>query len=225
MQPTPLIDGCRRTRTASGTRGRRVVAVLLALCAAGVPAAAVAQSLMVGADGAVHLDQFQQVDPNNPVIIQQTPELIQPSIVSGAACPPLAQPMMAGCEPYGACVPFAPMTPAAAPVVQQPLPIAFAVFGEFLYLNPGADMPHAQQQDGTGGAGTVPFGAVAVNDFQYEPGVRIGGDMALSGSTSIAGSYTWFESSAMSSVEAPTISCNSSSGWVSIAFKRYLTLP
>jgi major outer membrane protein len=80
------------------------------------------------------------------------------------------------------------------------------VFGEFLWLHPtGVDMVHAQQQDGLGGAGTVPFGKIAATDPDYEPGFRVGGAVALSDVSSLGVSYTFFESDSVSSVEAPII--------------------
>ncbi len=59
-------------------------------------------------------------------------------------------------------------------------------------------MAHAQQQNGTGGAGTTPFGRIGTvdPDYEYEPGFRVGGNWALSPCSSFAISYTNFESSA-----------------------------
>jgi hypothetical protein len=85
---------------------------------------------------------------------------------------------------------------------QQPLPIMFSFFGEFLYLKPTeVGVVHAQQQFVPG----VPFGQIASTDFDYEPGVRIGGDLAVSPHSSIAASYTYFESDASSSIGPPTV--------------------
>jgi hypothetical protein len=180
-----------------------------------------AQSLMVGADGAVHLDEMSESAASAPVIIEQTPQLIQPQSISGMSMnempfgnmPMTGMPMGApGCpQPMSACidpctVPFVPCAPCTVPCVQPPMPIKYSFFGEFLYLHPtGVDMAHAQQQNGIGGAGTVPFGYIGATDFHHEPGVKIGGDMAVSCTTSIAATYTWFESNAVSSVYAPTI--------------------
>jgi hypothetical protein len=81
-----------------------------------------------------------------------------------------------------------------------------SVWGEFLYLQAtGVDMVHAQQQDGLGGAGTVPFGKIAAADPNYEPGVRVGGNIGLSDCSSLAMSYAFYESSSASSIDAPTI--------------------
>ncbi len=180
----------------------RSIAALAALAAmAHLPATAVAQSLMVGADGAIHLDQFQEVQANDPVIIQQTPKLMQPSIVeSGPSMGLPFQPqMITGAEPYGACVPFVPCSPVVSQAVQQPLPIAFSLFGEFLYLRPHEDFVHAQQVGALG----QPAGGLAINDYDYEPGVRVGGDFAVSPTNSLAASGSWFESDAGSTLAAP----------------------
>jgi hypothetical protein len=180
--------------------------VALSLAAA-APARVAAQSLMVGADGAIHLDELQEARPGAPIIIQQPPALIGPSMV--APGPPgynqLPAPLGAGYQPYGDCnVPFAPFGPVTVAAAEQPLPIKFGVFGEFLYLHPtGADIAHAQQVRGPGNAATSPFGQVGVTDLQYEPGVRVGGDMAVSPTTSVAASYTYFESDSVSQVTAP----------------------
>jgi hypothetical protein len=80
------------------------------------------------------------------------------------------------------------------------------VFGEFLYLHAtGVDMVHAQQQNGIGGAGTVPFGKVGAADPHYEPAFRVGGALALSNVSSVTASYTHFESDSVSTVDAPVI--------------------
>jgi hypothetical protein len=170
-----------------------------------------AAQVMVGADGAVHLDAIGDVPQTAPIIVQQQPELVGPSM-SG-------QPMMMGSptiagavpwqsaigatQPYGACsVPFVPCAPITTAVQQQPLPIMFSLFGEFLYLKPTeVGVTHAQQQFLPG----VPFGQIASTDFDYEPGVRIGGDLAVSPHSSIAASYTFFESDTSSSLGSPTV--------------------
>lgn len=162
-----------------------------------------AQSLMVGADGTVHLDQFEEVQANDPVIIEQSPELVGPSIVGPGQMvgAPWQAPMSTALDPCS--VPFVPGTPVVQMgQSQQPMPIKYSVFGEFLFLHPtGVDMVHAQPQDG----GAVPLGKLGVTDFHYEPGVRVGGDMAMSSTTSIAGTFTYFESNAVSRVNAPII--------------------
>ncbi|MBN1854124.1 MAG: hypothetical protein JW829_15460 [Pirellulales bacterium] len=76
-----------------------------------------------------------------------------------------------------------------------------SVFGEFLYLHPtGVDMVHAQQQNGIGGAGTVPFGEVGAIDPGYEPGLRGGINYALDPCSSIMLSFAYFESNAIHEV-------------------------
>jgi hypothetical protein len=80
------------------------------------------------------------------------------------------------------------------------------VFGEFLYLHPvDADMVHAQQQNGIGGAGTVPFGQIGAVDPSYDPGARIGFGCAIDNCSRIVGSYTWFEGDSVNIVDPPTI--------------------
>ncbi len=56
-------------------------------------------------------------------------------------------------------------------------------------------MAHAQQQNGTGGAGTVPFGRIGVADPTYQPGFEVGLNWALTNCSSVAVSYAFFESS------------------------------
>ncbi|WP_425395189.1 Lpg1974 family pore-forming outer membrane protein [Aeoliella sp.] len=78
------------------------------------------------------------------------------------------------------------------------------VWGSFLYLHAtGADMHHAQQQNGTGGAGTTPFGLIGVADPDHEPGFRFGGQVACDMCSSVAVNYTFFESSAIDSLDIP----------------------
>jgi hypothetical protein len=162
-----------------------------------------AQSLMVGADGSVHLDEMSGV--SEPIVVEQAPELVPPSVVdTGFANGAMASPSLSGAALPSVMMPGAPMVSyAPMAVVATPRPIRHAVFGEFLFLHPtGADVFHAQQQ---GGVGTVPFGQIGVADLHYEPGVRVGGDWAVGDVTSLAAAYTWFESNAHSSVEAPDV--------------------
>jgi hypothetical protein len=193
------------------TDPRALPPLLAAIMVGAVAQFAAGQAMMVGADGAIHLDQGQTVNANSPVIIQQTPELIQPGgpmmmqpgmQMMGQPGMPMAQTLTA--TPYGSCVPFVPCSPVVTQTMQQqqqPLPIAFSVFGEFLYLRPHADVFHAQQVDSLGS----PAGSLGVNDFDYEPGVRVGGDIAVGPTNSIAVSGTWFESDASSTLAAPDI--------------------
>ena len=80
------------------------------------------------------------------------------------------------------------------------------IWGEYLYLHAtDADLTHAQQQNGTGGAGTVPFGRIGVLDPNYQPGFRAGVNMALSACSSIGVSYSFFESNSLDTVAQPVI--------------------
>jgi hypothetical protein len=86
------------------------------------------------------------------------------------------------------------------------------VFGEWLYLHPvGADMHHAQQQNGTGGAGTTPFGEIASADPQFSPGFRVGGSIALGACSSITGSYLLLDTDSRSSIDVPATNLQTSS--------------
>ena len=79
-----------------------------------------------------------------------------------------------------------------------------SVWGGFLYLHAGdVDMAHAIQQNGTGGAGTVPDGRVGVAAPEYEPAFIVGANWALSDCSSIWASYTHFESRTTDSLAAP----------------------
>ena len=81
-----------------------------------------------------------------------------------------------------------------------------SLWGELLYLQAtGVDMVHAQQQDGIGGAGTVPLGKIAAADPDYEPGFRLGANFGLTDYSSLAMSYAFYESDSVSSVGAPVI--------------------
>ncbi len=78
------------------------------------------------------------------------------------------------------------------------------MFGEWLYLHPvGADMHHAQQQNGTGGTGTTPFGEIASADPQFSPGLRLGASVACGPCSSVTGSYLHLETDSRSYVDVP----------------------
>lgn len=80
------------------------------------------------------------------------------------------------------------------------------VYGEFLYLRPtGGDIAHAQQQDGNGGAGTVPFGRIGTVDMDHQPGFRVGGGVCLDACSSITVNYTRFEGDGSDSLAQPVI--------------------
>lgn len=192
---------------------RRQAPLLAALVAALVcMGGETAAQVMMGADGAVHLDAIGEVPTTPPLIVQQPPQLVGPAMMGGPMIGgnptvvggvPWQTAIGAPAQPYGSCsVPFAPCMPVAVQMPEQPLPILFSFFGEFLYLNPtGVDVAHAQQVRTPG----VPLGRIAQTDLGYNPGFRIGGDMALSQHASIAASYTYFESDASSSVGPPTV--------------------
>ncbi len=78
--------------------------------------------------------------------------------------------------------------------------------GEFLYLHAtDADVAHAQQQNGIGGAGTVPFGSIGKTNSHHEPAVRLALNKALTDCTSLSMSYTFFESDSLDTLEPPII--------------------
>lgn len=80
------------------------------------------------------------------------------------------------------------------------------LFGEFLYLAPAdADLTHAQQQNGIGGAGTVPFGEIGTIGFSYEPAFRVGGGFQLDKTSSVATSYTNFQAESLDFLDIPVI--------------------
>jgi len=68
-----LVGWNKRT---SGLSRTGIGAAILASMLSSAPPA-VAQALMVGADGAIHLDEFSEVDPTEPVLIEQTPDVLQ----------------------------------------------------------------------------------------------------------------------------------------------------
>jgi hypothetical protein len=79
-----------------------------------------------------------------------------------------------------------------------------SIFAEYLYLHPrGIDLAHATQQDGTGGAGTVPFGRVGVLDPSAEAGIRTGFSFCLDSCSSLAATFSHFESTARDSLDVP----------------------
>jgi hypothetical protein len=79
------------------------------------------------------------------------------------------------------------------------------LFGEYLYLLPtDADMAHAIQQNGVGGPGTVPAGAVGVLQPDFTSAYRTGFGVAIGCNATIAASYTNFHDHATDSLAAPT---------------------
>ncbi len=80
------------------------------------------------------------------------------------------------------------------------------LYGEFLYWQlADGEVTHAQQQDGIGGAGTVPFGIIQNTNHDHEPGFRVGFDIAYSGCSSIFGNYTFLENETEGLLVPPTI--------------------
>ena len=77
---------------------------------------------------------------------------------------------------------------------------------DWLYLQTsGVDLAHAQQQDGIGGAGTVPFGDIGTLDTDFENGARMGFSVACGACSAVEWSYAYFESDALSLVDPPVI--------------------
>jgi hypothetical protein len=82
----------------------------------------------------------------------------------------------------------------------------FTMFGDFLYLQvTDVDVAHAQQQNGLGGAGTVPFGEIGTIGQDFSPGFRVGGSVACGPCSGVVFSFTHFESDSFSSLDAPVI--------------------
>ena len=119
-----------------------------------------------------------------------------------AACSPLCE--LGGCADC-ACDPCDCGSIACCEVCcPQPWEHRTGAFGEWLYLHPvGADLHHAQQQSGTGGAGTTPFGTIASADPQFSSGVRTGVSVACGMCSSLAASYTFLETDSRSYVDVP----------------------
>ena len=81
-----------------------------------------------------------------------------------------------------------------------------SVFGEILYLHAtDADLAHAQQQNGIGGAGTAPFGRIGTLDPDYEPAARIGITKACTNCSSVTASFTHYESRAVDFLDQPGV--------------------
>lgn len=88
----------------------------------------------------------------------------------------------------------------------QPQGVPCFVFGEFLYIRASdADVAHAQQQNGTGGAGTVPFGRIGTVEMDYHPAYRVGGGIGLDGCSTLSISYTHFDGDSFDRLDSPTI--------------------
>ncbi|MEM9659415.1 MAG: Lpg1974 family pore-forming outer membrane protein, partial [Planctomycetota bacterium] len=143
----------------------------------------------IGPDGTIHLDRMPT---SGPIAPSMSPTMVgAPFAPSPAMCPPpCPQPMVECCI----CDPC--MMP----------PHRHRLFAEILYLHPsGADVAHAQQQNGVGGAGTVPFGTIGVTDPDFKPGYRVGGGFALSDLSSFELTYSYYANRSRSSLNAPVI--------------------
>ena len=160
--------------------------------------------------------QVVPYDPNNPMMSGTPWQTYQPGYQQGVApvyvdganpcdgmqCPPYAmqQPCPCPCPPVQE-VPCVPLVQ-----VQQPSPLQFYIWGDVLWLRPtGVDMAHAQQQNGIGGAGTVPFGSIGVVQPDFDIGWRVGGEVRFDPKESVFGSYTTFSNSSTDHLDAPTI--------------------
>lgn len=78
------------------------------------------------------------------------------------------------------------------------------LFGEYLYLLPtDVDMAHAIQQNGVGGPGTVPAGAVGVLQPGFTSAYRAGFGVAIGCNATIAASYSNFHTHTTDTLAAP----------------------
>jgi hypothetical protein len=164
-----------------------------------------APAFQVGADGAVNIDQpITMAGPQFGGAPMMMPQAAAPMYCGpdGYPCPPCPDP----CAPQPCPTPTMWMVPAQPCPPPAPPPLRWSIFGDVLWIHPtGVDMAHAQQQDGLGGAGTVPFGEIGVVDPDYDLGFRVGGEVRLSADAGVFVAFTLFESDATSSVVAPTI--------------------
>ncbi len=87
-----------------------------------------------------------------------------------------------------------------------PCPPCHFVFAEALFLRAtGNDVAHAQQQNGIGGAGTVPFGDIGVVDHDWNAGVRAGFGCCLDACSDLVVSYTFFQTDGGQYLEPPVV--------------------
>jgi hypothetical protein len=169
----------------------------------------------VGPDGAVNVDQPMMMPPGGqPMMMPQGAQPMywaDPTMGAGQPCPGgCAPPTYAPTTTYAAPTQWVVPQPCAPPPIAvqppPPPPIQWSIYGEALWIHPtGVDMAHAQQQDGLGGAGTVPFGLIAVADPSYDLGFRVGGELEFTPCSAIFVQYAFFETDADSSLIAPTI--------------------
>ncbi len=79
-------------------------------------------------------------------------------------------------------------------------------FADYLYLQvTDADVTHAQQQNGIGGAGTVPFGDIGTIDTKFDSGIRLGGSICCGPCSSVLMSYSFFETENTDTLDEPFI--------------------
>jgi hypothetical protein len=79
-------------------------------------------------------------------------------------------------------------------------------YADWLYLQMNdADVAHAQQQNGIGGAGTVPFGEIGSVELDCAPGIRVGAGVACSECAGLTMSYTYFEDDGYDRVVPPFV--------------------
>jgi len=175
-----------------------------------------APMFQVGPDGAVNVDQPMMMPGpqyGGAPTMMPGPQYGTPMMPGGVPLeiPQAASPMYCDCpQPCAGqpCPPCPTPTMYVQPCPPPPPPpqLKWSVFGEALWIHPtGADMAHAQQQNGIGGAGTVPFGQIGVADPSYDIGFRLGGEVRLAADAGVFASYAFFEGDAASSVGPPNI--------------------
>jgi hypothetical protein len=108
------------------------------------------------------------------------------------------------CDGGGGCdCCYDDMRPIRMPAYHQPMT---SMYVDWLDLQVrGSDVAHAQQQNGIGGAGTVPFGDIATLDIGYNSGIRVGGEVACDACSGVEMNYTYFTSNTRDSIDAPNI--------------------
>jgi hypothetical protein len=95
------------------------------------------------------------------------------------------------------------MRPIRMPAYHQPMTF---IYFDWLDLQArGGDVAHAQQQNGIGGAGTVPYGDIGTLDIGYNSGVRVGGEIGCNACSGVAFDYTYYTSTTSDSLDAPFI--------------------
>ena len=173
-----------------------------------------APMFQVGPDGAVNIDQPMMMPgtPYGAPMMQGGAPMMIPQAASPMYCgcpqPCAGQPCPNPCGTQPCPTPMMYMAPAqpCPPPPPPPPQLQWSVFAEVLWIHPtGVDMAHAQQQNGIGGAGTVPFGEIGVADPPYDIGFRLGAEVRLAADAGVFASYTFFEGDATSSVVAPVI--------------------